>query len=51
MIANCGLLGLDWMRTSLSAYMETLEAHNDANDPDAGKGAPVSDWLRKRVNG
>lgn len=30
MIANCGQLGLDWERVSLSAYLEAQEAHNEA---------------------
>lgn len=29
-IANCGTLQLNWERTSLSTYFETLEASNDA---------------------
>ena len=38
MISNCGVLGLDWRCTSLSTYIETLEAHNESNDPKASKG-------------
>lgn len=34
MIANCGAMGLDWERLSLSGYMEALEAHNEANSGD-----------------
>lgn len=30
-------MGLDWRFLSLSAYMEAVEAHNEANDPDAHK--------------
>ena len=37
MIANCGQLGLDWRQTDLSDYLEALEAHNEAHDPE---GAP-----------
>lgn len=38
MIANAGAMGLDWRFLSLSAYMEALEAANEMNDPDGGKG-------------
>ena len=37
MIANCGQLGLDWRQTDLSDYLEALEAHNEAHDPEAAK--------------
>jgi hypothetical protein len=32
LIANCGALGVNWERLSLSGYLEALEAHNDAHD-------------------
>lgn len=35
---TCGILGMDWKSASLSAYFETLAAHNAANDPDAKAG-------------
>ncbi|MEN6450341.1 MAG: hypothetical protein ABFC96_07615 [Thermoguttaceae bacterium] len=34
MISNCGNMGLDWERLSLSGYLEALEAHNDAHSTD-----------------
>jgi hypothetical protein len=37
LIANCGQLGLDWRQTDLSDYLEALEAHNEAHDPEAAK--------------
>ncbi|NBC37366.1 hypothetical protein GTZ99_12475 [Novosphingobium sp. FSY-8] len=27
-------MGLDWRSLSLSGYLEALEAHNEAHDPD-----------------
>lgn len=48
MIANCGQLGLDWRTTDLSDYLEALEAHNEANDPKAGKHVPeATDELKR----
>jgi hypothetical protein len=32
LIANCGALGINWERLSLSGYLEALEAHNDAHE-------------------
>ena len=45
---NCGEMGLDWHTISLSGYLEALEAHNEAHEPQTPE---VSDWLKKRVNG
>jgi hypothetical protein len=35
-IVNCGALGLDWERASLSAYLEAMEAHGAAAEQAAG---------------
>ena len=51
-LANCGQLGLDWERVSLSGYLEALEAHNEATDPKGSSAetkGPPSDWLRNAV--
>lgn len=32
-------MGLDWRTLDLSAYMEALEAFNEMNYPESGKGA------------
>ncbi len=47
MIANCGGMGLDWERLSLSGYFEALEAHNEAAGGD-GKPKGVQDVDRLR---
>ncbi|XAI96833.1 hypothetical protein [Synechococcus phage Ssp-JY40] len=47
MIANCGQLGLDWRQTDLSDYLEALEAHNEAHDPEAGKAKEASPELAR----
>ncbi|MES2289292.1 MAG: hypothetical protein V4530_06090 [Pseudomonadota bacterium] len=50
MIANCGVLGLDWRSASLSDYVEALIAHNDAQPKPDGEGkrkVEVSDELRR----
>jgi hypothetical protein len=36
-IAVCGVLGLDWRITSMSAYFEALEAYNDMQTPEGPK--------------
>lgn len=43
MIANCGSMGLDWRFLSLSAYLEALEAYNEANSGEDTKPAPRGD--------
>lgn len=48
MIANCGVLGLDWRHTSLSAYFEAFEAHNAAHDPEAKGDVAEQDFSRLR---
>ena len=48
MIANCGQLGINWREADLSDYLEALEAHNEANDPNAKKAPPeASDELKR----
>jgi hypothetical protein len=47
LIANCGQLGLDWRATDLSDYLEALEAHNEAHDPDAGAVKEATPELRR----
>ena len=47
LIANCGGMGLDWERLSLSGYFEALEAHNEAAGGD-GKTKGVQDVDRLR---
>lgn len=49
MIANCGALHLDWRETSMSAYFEALEAHNEAHDPKAGASQPASPEFRAQM--
>lgn len=47
-LVNCGAMGLDPAALSLSGYLESLAAHNAANDPDAGKtAAPISDQMKR----
>ena len=46
LIAHCGALGVDWRTLDLSGYLEALEAHNEAHDPEAGKGEIKSDMDR-----
>lgn len=45
MIANCGQLGLDWERVSLSGYLEALEAYNEAMAPE--KRAPSAEGAER----
>jgi hypothetical protein len=47
-IANCGALGLDWNVTSMSGYLEALEAHNEANAPPTGSKATPEQLDRLR---
>ncbi|UAB76956.1 hypothetical protein INR77_08855 [Erythrobacter sp. SCSIO 43205] len=47
MIANCGALGLDWRSADLSDYLEALEAHNEAQNPDSAKPKEASDELKR----
>jgi len=37
LIANAGQLGLNWRELDLSSYLEAMEAHSAANDPNAAK--------------
>ena len=46
MIANCGVMGLDWRMLDLSAYMEALEAFNEMHDPESGKKGAQADTDR-----
>ncbi len=39
MIANCAQLGLDWQTCSASAYLEGLEAWQEAHAPQDGNGS------------
>ncbi len=42
-IANCGAMGLDWERLSMSGYLEAMAAR----DPDRSEGAePSKRFLR-----
>ena len=45
MIASCGALGLDWERTSLSMFIEGVEAHNASMSPDKDR-EPASPEFR-----
>ena len=55
MIANSGQLGLDWRTLDLSSYFEALEAHGEANDPNAKREmdsedrSEVASILKKRM--
>lgn len=40
---------LDWSRLSLSAYFESLEAHNDAHDTGKPKHEPASPEFREQM--
>lgn len=44
-LSNCGSLGLDWERISLSGYLEALDAHNAAFEK-SDRDVQVSDWMR-----
>ena len=47
-LVKCGAMGLDPASLSLSGYLESLAAHNAANDPEAGKSsAPLSDGMKR----
>lgn len=48
MIVNCGVLGLDYERASLSDYLEALSAHNEMNS-DEKPARQVSDDDRNRL--
>lgn len=49
-LSNCGQLGLDWRLLSLSEYLEALEAHNEAHQPEGAKSGPVDpERLRRFV--
>jgi hypothetical protein len=39
-IANCGGLGLNWERLSLSGYLETLNAKTDPGDQPSAEPTP-----------
>jgi len=47
-LADCGTLGLDWERLSLSAYMEAVEANNERNEAP-GKAPADVDRLGRLV--
>jgi len=49
-LASCGALGMDWERTSLSMFMEAVEAHNAPTDgkPSA---SDMSDDFRSFMRG
>ena len=44
---NCQAIGLDYRSAYLDEYLEALEAHNAAYDPDAPKPASDTSGLTK----
>lgn len=47
-IRNCATLGLDWERTSLSAYIEAINAGEAASEPQVSDPARLKRILAAR---
>lgn len=45
-IANCGAMGLDWERLSMSGYLEAVDARSRADGGARGVPADMSDIKR-----